>query len=157
MQLGFDPRTMQSATARATTRLFLRPSLLFSASARPFSASRCTPEQFHNADEATFTRVTSATKTNERVALVDFYADWCGPCKVLSPVLEGLAANVETKTGSGRSIDLVTVDTDVHGVLAQKCQVRALPTVVAFRDGEPVKQFVGVLPEGAVRKFLEEV
>ncbi|KAH8998301.1 thioredoxin-like protein, partial [Lactarius hatsudake] len=105
----------------------------------------------------TFSRVTSATKTNERVVLVDFYADWCGPCKALSPVLEKLAGDVETKTGSGRPIDLVTVDTDVHGSLAQKYQVRALPTVVAFRDGEPVKQFVGALPEGGVRKFLEEV
>ncbi|KAH9066210.1 thioredoxin-like protein [Lactarius vividus] len=139
---------------RAATRL---PSLLFSVPTRSFSTSRCRFEQFHGADETTFSRVTSATKTNERVVLVDFYADWCGPCKALSPVLEKLAGEVETKTGSGRPIDLVTVDTDVHGSLAQKYQVRALPTVVAFRDGEPVKQFVGALPEGGVRKFLEEV
>ncbi|KAH8995482.1 thioredoxin-like protein [Lactarius akahatsu] len=139
---------------RTATRL---PSLLFSVPTRSFSTSRCRFEHFHGADETTFSRVTSATKTNERVVLVDFYADWCGPCKALSPVLEKLAGDVETKTGSGRPIDLVTVDTDVHGSLAQKYQVRALPTVVAFRDGEPVKQFVGALPEGGVRKFLEEV
>lgn len=89
--------------------------------------------------------------------LVDFYAEWCGPCKVLSPVLEKVAGDIETKTGSGRPIDLVTVDTDVHGALAQKHQVRALPTVVAFRDGEPVKLFVGAMPEPAVRRFLEEI
>jgi len=76
---------------------------------------------------------------------------------MLSPILERLAGDVEMKTGSGRPIDLVTVDTDVHGALAQQYQVRALPTVVAFRGGEPVKQFVGALPEGGVRKFLEEV
>ncbi|KAH9173489.1 thioredoxin-like protein [Lactarius sanguifluus] len=139
---------------RTATRL---SSLLFSVPTRSFSTSGCRLEHFHGADETTFSRVTSATKTNERVVLVDFYADWCGPCKALSPVLEKLAGDVETKTGSGRPIDLVTVDTDVHGSLAQKYQVRALPTVVAFRDGEPVKQFVGALPEGGVRKFLEEV
>ncbi|KAF8263033.1 thioredoxin-like protein [Lactarius quietus] len=145
---------MLSTTVRETTTRFLRPSLL---SPRPFSTSRCRLEHFHGADEATFTRVTSATKTNDRVVLVDFYADWCGPCKMLSPILERLAGDVEMKTGSGRPIDLVTVDTDVHGALAQQYQVRALPTVVAFRGGEPVKQFVGALPEGGVRKFLEEV
>ncbi|KAH9989074.1 thioredoxin-like protein [Russula compacta] len=146
---------MQSALTRIPTRWplrLIRPSSLFSA--RTFSNSVCRLEQFRGADEATFDRVTSATRTNERVVLVDFYADWCGPCKLLSPVLEKAA---ETKTGSGRSIDLVTIDTDQHGGLAQKYNVRALPTVVAFRGGEPVKQFVGALPENGVRKFLEDV
>lgn len=101
---------------------------------------------------------------------------WCGPCKTLSPILERLAGDANTKTGSGRPIDLVTVDADEHDALAQRykvcttflthptgdddqayVQVRALPTVVAFRGGEPVKQFVGALPEGGVRKFLEDV
>ncbi|KAH9989932.1 thioredoxin-like protein [Russula vinacea] len=126
-------------------------------SARTFSTSRCRLEQIYRADEATFGRVMAATKTNERVALVDFYADWCGPCKTLSPILEKLARDADIRTGSGLPIDLVTVDTDEHGVLAQQYNVRALPTVVAFRGGEPVKQFVGALPESGVRKFLEDV
>jgi thioredoxin 1 len=99
----------------------------------------------------------AATRTNERVALVDFYADWCGPCKTLSPILEKLTHDADLKTGSGLQIDLVTVDTDEQGALAQRYNVRALPTVVAFRGGEPVKQFVGALPESGVRKFLEDV
>ncbi|KAH9956620.1 thioredoxin-like protein [Russula dissimulans] len=138
-----------------TQRSLQLPSSLLSA--RTFSRSGCRLEQFHGADQATFDRVTSATKMNNRVVLVDFYADWCGPCKVLSPVLEKLTGNAEIKTGSGRSIDLVTMDTDEHGALAQRYGVSALPTVVAFRDGEPVNKFVGVLPEGGVRKFLEGV
>ncbi|KAH9980877.1 thioredoxin-like protein [Lactifluus volemus] len=126
-------------------------------SARLFSTSKARLEQFHNADQVTFGRVTSATRTNERVVLVDFYADWCGPCRMLSPILEKLAADVDTKTGSGRPIDLITIDTDQHGALAQKYQVRALPTVVAFRDGEAVNRIVGALPEGGVRNFLNDV
>jgi thiol-disulfide isomerase/thioredoxin len=49
---------------------------------------------------------------------------WCGPCKVLSPILEKLAGDANTKTGSGRPIDLVTVDADEQGALAQKYSVR---------------------------------
>ncbi|KAI9509610.1 thioredoxin-like protein [Russula earlei] len=145
---------MQSTISRIirTPRLLLPPS-----STRTFSSSRCRLEQFLGADEATFARVTSATRTNNRVVLVDFYADWCGHCKVLSPILEKIADDAEIKTGSGRPIDLVTVDTDEHAALAQNFGVRALPTVLAFRAGEPVKQFVGALPEDGVRKFLEDV
>ncbi|KAI0263491.1 thioredoxin-like protein [Gloeopeniophorella convolvens] len=125
--------------------------------ARLFSTSRCRLEQFNDVDPAAFFKVTSASKTNGRVVLVDFYADWCGPCRTLSPILEKLAGDEAFKTGTGRAIDLVTVDADQQGALAQQFQVRALPTVVAFRDGEPVKQFVGALPEPGVRKFLEDV
>jgi thioredoxin 1 len=71
---------------------------------------------------------------------------------MLSPVLERLTAS-ET-SGSGRALDLVTVDTDAQTALAAEYKVRSLPTVVAFRDGAPVAQFVGAQPEGAVRNFL---
>ncbi|KAI0289860.1 thioredoxin-like protein [Russula brevipes] len=68
---------------------------------------------------------------------------------MLSPILKTVADDAD--------IDLVTIDTDEHSSLAQSYQVSALPTVVAFRGGEPVKRFVGVLPESGVRKFLKEV
>ncbi|KAI0290546.1 thioredoxin-like protein [Multifurca ochricompacta] len=140
----FTPRTLR--TFRSS---FFHP--------RPFSTSRCRLEQFHGADEATFNRLTSATRTNGRVVLVDFYADWCPPCKALSPILEKLAEDAGVKTGSGRPIDLVTVNTDEQSSLAQQYAIRALPTVAAFRDGKMVNQFVGALPESGVRKFLEDV
>ena len=54
------------------------------------------------------------------------FRSWCGPCKVLSPILEKLAEDSNLKTGSGRPIDLVTVDTDEHGVLAQRYNVRVV-------------------------------
>ncbi|KAJ7074192.1 thioredoxin-like protein [Mycena amicta] len=94
----------------------------------------------------------------DRVVLVDFYAEWCGPCHVLSPILHKLTA--ERTTGSGRPLDLITVDVendDAGGVaLAQQFKVRALPTVVAFRGGKQLDQFVGALNEGGVSKFLDK-
>ncbi|OJA18763.1 hypothetical protein AZE42_01626 [Rhizopogon vesiculosus] len=91
---------------------------------------------------------------SDRVVLVDFYAEWCNPCKMISPLLEKLTSDATVKTGSGHSLDLVTVDTDTEFDLAAKYQVRALPTVIAFKDGKQVDQFVGALNEAAIRHFL---
>jgi len=60
-------------------------------------------------------------------------------------------------SGGGRPFDLVTIDTDEQGELAMKYGVRALPTVVAFKDGEPVAKFVGAIPESKVVEFLKSV
>ncbi|KAI0045384.1 thioredoxin-like protein, partial [Auriscalpium vulgare] len=112
----------------------------------------------------TFDKVTTATARNERVVLVDFYADWCGPCKMLSPVLEQLTADPTVASGSGRPLDLVTVNTDEQVALAAKfkaclpaLRVSSIPTVVAFKDGQPVSQFVGALNEPGVRRFLASI
>jgi len=90
----------------------------------------------------------------DKVVLADFYADWCNPCKMLSPILENLATDPEIKTDSGAGVDLVTVDTDAETDLAVEYNIRSLPTVVAFRDGKPVNKFIGALPEAQVRAFL---
>ncbi|KAI0064433.1 thioredoxin-like protein [Artomyces pyxidatus] len=124
---------------------------------RAFSISSRRAEHFLNANQATFEKVTASTGTNERVVLVDFYADWCQPCKILSPILEKVTANVETKTGSGRALDLVTVNTDEEVVLASQFRISSIPTVVAFKDGKPVSQFVGALNEAGLRQFLETI
>ncbi|ETW86304.1 thioredoxin-like protein, partial [Heterobasidion irregulare TC 32-1] len=93
----------------------------------------------------------------DRVVLVDFYADWCGPCKTLSPILERITTDESIKSGSGLPLDLITVDTDAEVALAQQHKIRSLPTVVAFKDGQPVSQFIGALPEAQVRKFIESL
>jgi len=97
------------------------------------------------------------TTAKEKIVLVDFYADWCNPCKTLTPVLKSLTVDASVKTGSGSSLDLVTVDTDQRYELAQKYQIRSLPTVIAFKGGKPVDKFIGVLNEVGVRQFLAKV
>jgi putative thioredoxin len=80
--------------------------------------------------------------------LVDFWAEWCGPCKQLGPVLEKLAAEYHG------AFELAKVDVDREQQLAAAFQVRSIPTVFLVKDGQLVDGFPGVLPEGALREFL---
>ena len=81
--------------------------------------------------------------------LVDFWAPWCGPCKSLTPILEKL-----TDEYAGAFM-LAKVNTDEEQMLAAQVGVRSLPTVVLIKDGQLLDQFMGALPEGQVRQFLE--
>lgn len=83
--------------------------------------------------------------------LVDFWAPWCGPCKTLGPLLEKLEQDY---AGKWR---LVQVNVDENPQLAAHFQVRSIPHVVAFADGQPVDQFIGVLPESQLRAFLDRL
>jgi putative thioredoxin len=82
--------------------------------------------------------------------LVDFWAEWCGPCKTLGPVLEKLASDYN---GAFR---LAKVDVDKEQQLAAAFQVRSIPTVVLVKDGRPLDGFSGALPEGQLREFLKQ-
>jgi thioredoxin len=83
--------------------------------------------------------------------VVDFWADWCGPCKTLTPVLEQA---VGERQGD---VVLVKVDTDANPDLAMRYDVRGIPNVKAFRDGQVVDEFVGALSPQAVAAFLDKL
>ena len=83
--------------------------------------------------------------------LVDFWAPWCGPCRTLGPMLEKLEHEAAGKW------KLVKINVDEHQPLAAHFGVRSIPHVIAFVDGKPVEQFVGVLPESGLREFLARV
>jgi len=121
---------------------------------RTFSSSARRLDYFPNVDKKGFDQ---ALQVKHKVVIADFYASWCGPCKVLGPILEKVTKDGVLTSGSGKSFDLVTIDTDDQGELAMKYGVRALPTVIAFEDGEPVDRFVGAQPESKVAEFLKSV
>ena len=76
-------------------------------------------------------------KANETV-LVDFYADWCGPCKMMSPIIDSIAEeNLE-------NVKVGKINVDENGELAEKYNVMSIPTIIVFKNGMPVKGFVGV-------------
>src|SRR6266542_298637 len=90
-------------------------------------------------------------ESRRRPVVVDFWASWCQPCRMLSPMLERLANE------AGGTFLLAMVDVDANPQLAMAFRIQSVPTVIAFRDGRLFDQFSGVLPEQSLRMFLQRL
>ncbi len=89
-------------------------------------------------------------KSFDKPVLVDFWAEWCAPCRMIGPILEKLAE--ENKD----NWELVKVDTDKNQEFATKYGVRGIPNVKLFRNGEVINEFTGALPEPAIKEWLKK-
>lgn len=88
---------------------------------------------------------------SEKPVLVDFWADWCGPCKMVAPVLDEIAGAHADK------LVVAKLDVDANPVTARDYQVMSLPTMMLFAGGKPVKQIVGAKGKAALLRELEDV
>jgi thioredoxin 1 len=98
-----------------------------------------------NATDATFTN-----ETNDGLVLVDFWAPWCGPCKMIAPVLEELDQEI------GDTAKVVKVDVDDNQETAGKYGVMSIPTLIVMKNGEKVDQVVGFQPKEALVDLLKK-
>ena len=89
-------------------------------------------------------------ESRRRLVMVDFWADWCAPCKTLMPILEKLVREYDGQ------LLLARVNADQQGQISAQFGVRSLPTVVLMKDGQPIDGFMGAQPESAIRELLEK-
>ena len=88
---------------------------------------------------------------SETPVLVDFWADWCQPCKMIAPVVEQIAEEYDGKVKIGK------LDVDTNQQTTQAIGIRGIPALIIFNNGKPVDQIIGVVPKSIIQKKIDEV
>lgn len=83
--------------------------------------------------------------------LVDFWAPWCMPCRILGPIIDKLAKDYAGK------VKVVKLNTDENPAMSAKYEIMAIPTMIIFRDGKPVQNIAGLLPEAQLKQVLDQI
>lgn len=88
---------------------------------------------------------------SDKPVLVDYWAEWCGPCKMIAPAVHDLALEYDGK------LNVAKVDVDDNPNIAMKYGIRSIPALIFFKGGQPVDQVVGALPKGALKRKIDAV
>ena len=89
-------------------------------------------------------------KNSGKVTIVDFFADWCGPCRKLSPIIE------EIEQELGEKVKFTKINTDENIELAREYQISGIPTLLVFKNGEMVERMVGLMPKNSIITNIEK-
>ena len=100
--------------------------------------------------EITSENFETEVRRSEKTVIADFYADWCGPCNMMSPVIDQLAAEYDGKIKVGK------VNVDECGDLAQRYGIMSIPNMVFFKGGQPVDRVVGAIPKPAMKQKFDK-